>query len=135
MKKIFRSLAIILLLAVAASAQSETQRERSASRRGHEEAKKSLINIKSIRKYDPRVLRLGPSTTFLNNGLSVDEVLSVLGKPAAVSEEQDGKLNLATYIFPRSEGRVLVAEFENGVLVRSRTETAEELAQSEQTGR
>lgn len=134
-KKFFSSLMFILLLAIAASAQSKTQGAQSAARRSREEGKPSSVSIKNVRRYDPRVLKLGPSTTFLSNGFSVEEVLKVLGEPAAVSQHEDGELKTATYTFPRSEGRVLVAEFENGILVRSRTETAEALARSEQAGR
>jgi hypothetical protein len=73
---------------------------------------------------DGRVLRLGPTTTFLKNGLSMDEVVRLLGKPASISERQDGDRHLTVYAFPRSDGRVFVAEFENGLLVSSRTEPA-----------
>jgi hypothetical protein len=74
---------------------------------------------------DGRVLRLGPSTTYIKNGLSTDEVLRLLGKPVRVAERREGDRSFMTYTFRRSEGRVFVAEFENGLLVGSRTEAAD----------
>ncbi|MGB7922150.1 MAG: hypothetical protein WCF57_02775 [Pyrinomonadaceae bacterium] len=71
----------------------------------------------------PGVVRLGPSKTYLKAGLSTGDVVRFLGKPASVSEAQEGNTRLTTYVFPRGEGRVIVAEFANGALVRSRTET------------
>jgi hypothetical protein len=71
---------------------------------------------------DGRVLRLGPTTTYLKNGLSTDEVVRLLGKPAVISERSEGNRLLSIYTFPRSDGRVFIAEFENNVLVNSRTE-------------
>jgi hypothetical protein len=71
---------------------------------------------------DGRVLRLGPTTTYLKNGLSTEEVVKLLGKPYSVSEQLEGGRLLTTYIFPRSEGRVLIAQFENGLLIGSRME-------------
>lgn len=71
---------------------------------------------------DGRVLRLGPTTTYLKNGLSADEVIRLLGKPASISERRDGNRLLIIYTFPRSDGRLFIAEFENGLLVNSRTE-------------
>lgn len=79
------------------------------------------------RVVDGRVIRVGPTTTYLKNGLNTDEVIRLLGRPHSISERlEDGRL-LATYIFPRSEGRVLIAEFENGLLTNSRTETPERI--------
>lgn len=66
------------------------------------------------------VVRVGPSTTYLKQGLSTEEVVKLLGEPTAISEGTDGEV---TYEFPRSEGRVLLADFVNGSLVSSRTET------------
>lgn len=133
MKKVFILISFILLSAIAVSAQTETKAEH-ANSRASRDAKKTLTSNKNIRASDPRVLKLGPSTTYLSKGLSIYDVLRVLGQPISVSERQDGELQLATYTFPRSEGRVLIAEFENGVLVRSRVETAGEVAQNEAAG-
>jgi hypothetical protein len=74
---------------------------------------------------DGRVLRLGPTTTYLKNGLSVDEVVKLLGKPSAISQRLEGNSLITIYIFPRSQSRVLIAQFENGLLTDSRTETVE----------
>lgn len=67
------------------------------------------------------VVRVGPSTTYLKQGLSTDEVVKLLGEPTAILESEEGSGAL-TYVFTRSEGRVLVAEFVKGSLVSSRTE-------------
>jgi hypothetical protein len=125
MKKVFILISFILLSAMAVSAQ--TTKSEHANSRASRDAKKTLTGNKNVRASDPRVLKLGTSTTYLNNGLSIYDVLRVLGQPTSVSERQDGELQLATYTFPRSEGRVLIAEFENGVLMSSRMETTEEV--------
>lgn len=69
------------------------------------------------------VVHLGPRTTYLREGLKTDEVVSLLGEPAAVSERYEGSKVISVYEFERSEGRVLIAEFVSGTLVSSRTET------------
>lgn len=80
------------------------------------------------------ILRVGPSTTYLKNGLSMHEVEMLLGKPARILERQEGDSRVTSYVFPRSGGRVLIAEFINGVLVRSWTDTLRDVAQVD-TGR
>ena len=69
------------------------------------------------------IVRVGPSTTYLKEGFSLEEVVRLLGEPAAISEHHDGDKSVTTYEFPRGQNRILVAEFVNGALVRSRTET------------
>jgi hypothetical protein len=68
------------------------------------------------------VVRVGSSTTYLKQGLSTEEVVRLLGEPTAILQREEGSEAL-TYVFTRSEGRVLVAEFVKGSLVSSRTET------------
>ena len=72
------------------------------------------------------IVRVGPSTTYLKEGFSLEEVLRLLGEPAAISERQDGNEFVTTYEFPRGQNRILIAEFVNGALVSSRTETREQ---------
>jgi len=129
MKKIFSLFAIIILTAIAASAQTRSKGEFNPAPRIKTESKRIVVSHKSV-KNDPRVLRVGPSSTYLRNGLGINDVIRVLGKPQTVSEKQDGNLSLATYTFTRSEGRILVAEFENGLLVNSRLETPAQVAQN-----
>ena len=74
------------------------------------------------------IVRVGPSTTYLKEGFSLEEVLRLLGAPAAISERHDGDEFVTTYEFPRGQNRILIAEFVNGALVRSRTETRVQLA-------
>ena len=58
----------------------------------------------------------------------MDEVVRLLGKPAAVSERSENEVVITTYEFLRGDGRMLVAEFVDGVLVRSRLESHVEQA-------
>src|ERR1044072_7382215 len=66
------------------------------------------------------VVRVGPSTTYLKQGLSTEEVVKLLGEPTAISQGRSGEV---TYEFPRAEGRVLLGECVNCGLVSSSTET------------
>ena len=72
------------------------------------------------------VVRVGPSVTYLKEGFSLEEVLRLLGEPTAISKRQDGAELVTTYEFPRGQNRILIAEFVNGALVSSRTETREQ---------
>jgi hypothetical protein len=69
------------------------------------------------------VVRVGPPTTYLKEGLTTEEVLRLLGKPSAVSERVEQGLVVTTYEFPRGEDRILFAEFTSDALVRTRIET------------
>jgi hypothetical protein len=127
MKKFLILIATILISATAVSAQTNRKADgrRSAEREG------SVISInRQERSRASLVLKLGPSTTYIKNGLSYAEVVRLLGQPASVSEKQDGGLRLTTLTFTRSQGRVLVTEFADGVLVNSRTEINESLSQN-----
>jgi len=119
MKKSLSLIAIILLSAAAASAQTLTV-EGASGKEEERAAKRSDERWTA----SARVLRIGPSTTYLKNGLSLEEVLRLLGEPASRSERLDGDVLRTTCSFTRSAGRVLIAEFENGVLVASRTQRA-----------
>ena len=68
------------------------------------------------------VVRVGPSTTYLKEGLSTEQVVRLLGTPSAISERTEKDLKVTTYEFPRGEGRVLIAEFVSDALVKSRIE-------------
>jgi hypothetical protein len=72
------------------------------------------------------VIKVGPSTTYLKNGLSIDEVKRVLGKPVYVSERQVDDGLISTYIFRRGEDRFVVAEFAKGILKQSSVKTRED---------
>jgi hypothetical protein len=76
--------------------------------------------------FKPGVVKVGPRTTYLKEGLRTDEVIRLLGKPSSISERTEHGVVISTYEFQRGEGRVLIAEFEAGILVRSRTETRDE---------
>jgi len=99
----------ILIAAVHASAQPTAGVKRHASRKSS-------------------VVRVGPSVTYLKEGFTVEEVVRLLGQPVAVSKHKSGSELVTTYEFPRGQNRFLIAEFVNGSLVSSRTETRGELA-------
>lgn len=75
------------------------------------------------------VLRLGPRTTYLKEGLSTAEVLRLLGSPDAISQRDEKGVIVTTYEFPRGEERRLIAEFVSDALVRSWVQTREQIAQ------
>lgn len=144
MQNLFSLTLIVLLSAVAVSAQTAGNLKPGSERNEVEYAahlkdkpdssdkrRAKLKDDASLRA--PGVLRLGPSKTFLRNGLSTNDVVRFLGKPASVSEDQQGNARLTTYTFPRGEGRVIVAEFANGALIRSRTEVRQQLVKASAT--
>ena len=69
-----------------------------------------------------RVIKVGESTTYLKNGLSTTEVISLLGQPAAVYSRSENGLTVTTYEFKRNGEKIVVAEFVQNALVGSRTE-------------
>jgi len=79
-----------------------------------------------IQDFKPGVVRVGPRTTYLKDGFRIDEVVRLLGKPLSISVRSEGNIVVQVYAFQRGEGRVLVSEFENGLLVRSRIESRDE---------
>jgi hypothetical protein len=131
MKNVFLSMAVILLSLAAVPARTMVKEGPSDLSRSVE--KRVSKRNEEVRRCDSRVLRLGPSATYLRNGLSLNDVVRLLGEPVSKSKRLDANARLTTYIFPRSEGRILVAEFENGVLVGSRTETFEDVAQEKES--
>ena len=85
-----------------------------------------------VEDFKPGVVRVGPRTTYLKDGLRIDEVVRLLGKPLSISERNEQNVVVKTYVFRRGEGQVLIAEFENGLLARSRTESRDEAPQADQ---
>jgi hypothetical protein len=83
----------------------------------------------SIERKDatPGVIKVGPTMTYLKNGLSINEVTRLLGKPVYVSERKEWNGLISTYIFRRGEDRFVVAEFAKGILKRSSVKTGEDL--------
>lgn len=73
--------------------------------------------------FKPGVVRVGPRTTYLKEGLTTTEVIRLLGKPISTAERNENGVVVTTYEFPRGESRILIAEFEQGLLVRSRIES------------
>jgi hypothetical protein len=69
------------------------------------------------------VVRVGPPTTYLKEGLTAEQVLRILGEPINVTERDEAGVTIKTYEFRRGANRILIAEFVKGALVSSRTET------------
>jgi hypothetical protein len=69
------------------------------------------------------VVHVGPRGTYLKEGLSPEEVLSLLGAPTSIFETRRAGQSMLVYEFQRSGDRVLIAEFVNRNLISSRTET------------
>ncbi|HKP46030.1 MAG TPA: hypothetical protein VJT50_05470 [Pyrinomonadaceae bacterium] len=76
------------------------------------------------------VVRVGPTTTYLKEGLSTEQVVRLLGEPVRVTERTEQNSVVTTYEFRRAEGRILVAEFVNNILRNSRVESRTEVARS-----
>jgi hypothetical protein len=108
LKTLVISIAIIIAV-VNASAQTTGTTRRHVTRKGG-------------------VVRVGPSTTYLKEGFTLEEVLRLLGEPASITEHQSGTEWVTTYEFPRGQNRVVIADFVKGALVSSRTETHDQLA-------
>ena len=126
MQKFFIITLFVLLTSITAAAQTARDEKPDAAKLGVKTNVQTEGERRQVlRVVDGRVLRLGPTTTYLKNGLSTEEVVRLLGKPATITERRDGARLFTTYSFSRSEGRVFVAEFENGLLRSSRTETAD----------
>lgn len=69
------------------------------------------------------VVHVGPRSTYLKVGLTPAEVVSLLGAPDSIFESKWEGHSLLVYEFQRSGDRVLIAEFVNGSLSTTRTET------------
>lgn len=76
----------------------------------------------SVDDFKPGVVKVGPRTTYLKEGLRTDEVVRLLGKPTSTSEITENDVVVVTYEFKRAEGHFLMAAFVSGALVRSWTE-------------
>jgi hypothetical protein len=136
MRKITAIALLTLATAVSISAQTTSRKNHVASRDTALNASAAAEPVEAtafsypVDDFKPGVVRVGPPTTYLKEGLTVAEVIRLLGKPQTVSQRVENGNAIVTYEFRRGEARMLVAEFERGMLVRSRTETrgAEETA-------
>ena len=128
MSKVLAILVVILFAVVGVSAQSESNRKPDVAEKPVKA--KYVISVSS----KPGVVELGPRTTYLKEGLSAEEVLRVMGTPAAVSERDEQGSIVKSYEFKRGDGRVLIAEFIDNKLVRSRTEASGQSASLESLG-
>jgi hypothetical protein len=66
------------------------------------------------------VVRVGPPTTYLREGLALSEVIRFLGEPLATSTREENGLTITSCEFQRGDDRVLIAEFANDILRGSR---------------
>jgi len=88
----------------------------------------SAQTIRRQASHKASVVRVGPTTTYLKEGLSTEQVVRLLGEPSAISEHKEQNSIVTRYEFPRAEGRVLIAEFINDALRSSRVETRTDVA-------
>jgi hypothetical protein len=86
--------------------------------------------VKRYVSHKPGIVRVGPTTTYLKEGLSTEQVIRLLGTPSAIYESTKNNSTVTTYEFPRAEGRVLIAKFVGNALIDSRIETRVQVAQS-----
>ena len=98
---------VIALLIAVVNVSAQTVRTQKSGRRVHQTT----------------AIRISPPTTYLKEGLTAEQVLRVLGEPIEVSERDEQGVTIKTLHFQRGANRVLVAEFVNGALVSSRTES------------
>jgi len=126
MRKLLNLVIVIMLAIVGAAAQTKPDSMRSFEK-GNTDEDASLVRQTSYSypadEFKPGVVRVGPRTTYLKEGLSPEEVVRLLGEPSAISERRENAVVVTIYEFPRSEGRVLIAEFVKNALVRSRLES------------
>jgi outer membrane protein assembly factor BamE (lipoprotein component of BamABCDE complex) len=146
MRKVLSLVIVIMSAMVSGSAQTQQDPKRSLENR-HVNSK---VDVPATRDTDegasyirqtsysypaddfkPGVVQVGPRITYLKEGLSTDEVVRLLGKPSAITERNEQDVVLTVYEFPRSEGRVLIAEFVKDVLVRFTMETPGQVAKAD----
>ena len=129
MHKLLNPLAVILCFAAVASAQTgadNTRRQRATEKRVSRREQSDAA-------HDARVLQLAPTVTYLKVGLSLFEVVRGVGQPLAVADRQDDARRV-TYTFRGGRGRVLLAEFVDGRLVRAETVARANFAREVQAG-
>ncbi len=97
---------IIALLIAVVNVSAQTSRTSKSGKRVHQTS----------------AIRIGPPTTYLKNGLAIEQVIRVLGEPINVSERDEQGKTIKTLQFQRGANRILIAEFVNDALVSSRTE-------------
>jgi hypothetical protein len=124
-----------LFVTGAASAQAGLNGGQSGlSQEGQRTEKRVTSRQGVVRTRGGRVLSVGARSTYLKEGLSIAEVVWFLGQPISASEWREGDTRLSTYVFNGAGTRVLVAEFTNGLLVRSQSSTRDELAKAKHAG-
>ena len=146
MSKFLFFVLITMCAAVTVSAQSAndvkplpavteaSKKHEEVSRRGKDESDLSSRRISyeygapTSRKIG--VVRVGAPTTYLKQGLTTEEVIRVLGEPANISERLEEGVVVTRYEFRRGGERMLVAEFVNDRLVRSKTEDHDQVAKA-----
>lgn len=140
MRRLIGFTIVIICAAVSVSAQTGSQKGQQA-RKHHGEGKNAILRVDkvtapeteasftphtaynySLDEFKPGVVRVGPRTTYLKAGLKTEEVIRFMGKPLAVSERIEKNITVTVYEFQRGDGQLVIAEFENGLLARSRTE-------------
>jgi hypothetical protein len=137
MRKVLSIIVVIVSAMVGATAQTKPHR------RQHSDANNVVVRIDllaaeadasyprtsysyPVEDFRPGVVKVGPRTTYLKEGLRTDEVVRLLGKPVSITERNENGIVVTIYAFQRGERRILIAEFLGGLLVRSWIETRDE---------
>jgi outer membrane protein assembly factor BamE (lipoprotein component of BamABCDE complex) len=138
MGKVIILLIVFIGAVISVSAQTANGPQRRVNTGTSENAKTSppdhsryVITVSS----KPGVVQVGPRMTYLKEGLSREEVLRVMGHPAAVSKRRDQDTVIFCYEFKRADGRFLIAEFIDNALVGSRIETRTSLTPVDAIGK
>jgi hypothetical protein len=135
MRKISNVVIVVICVMFSVSGQTRTDRGQHLEASAKLQMDAAAIDVASyprtsysypVEDFKPGVVRVGPRTTYLKEGLRTDEVVKLLGKPVSISERNADGLVVTIYAFQRGEGRILIAEFLGGVLVRSWIETRDE---------
>jgi hypothetical protein len=135
MRKISNVVIVVICVVFCVSGQSMRDRGRHLEASAKLQMDAAAVDVASyprtsysypVEDFKPGVVRVGPRTTYLKEGLRTDEVVRLLGKPVSISERNADGLVVTIYAFQRGEGRILIAEFLSGVLVRSWIETRDE---------
>lgn len=141
MRKLLILVIVIMLAMAGAAAQTKPNSMRSFQEKidqasvGNTDEDASFVRETSYSypadEFKPGVVRVGPRTTYVKEGLSTEEVVRLLGQPSAISERRENGVVVMIYEFPRSEGQVLIAEFVKNALVRSRLEPRGQVAKDD----
>src|SRR5262252_3871281 len=138
MRSFFVGLSILAFAAVTASAQTQAESRLATESNKRQQSETTTAPAQRVSYTYQRgssgrhaVVRVGPSSTYLKEGLSTAEVVAFLGQPARISQQRENGEAVVVYEFSRSENQTLFVEFIGDRLVRTKTEPSSKVPQSE----